>query len=417
MSKTTANDILALTAKYLRENSTTTVKNEQVEQLQPTNQPTDKIIQQSQPIQKVNIKASDKENSKNKFRSITTNELSKRISKKNSLLCQINDPPVGSNFFYEEYKEYNGCHSAAWQIEQSWNNLLKATVLAFAYHVPLRLKPDHILYAILSGFNIWTNEQGGHTKLVSKNLVDPDKKDICVEIAMNPNWSEAIDDLGIKLEEAILNKDLIQIMKAAFTTTTPVIQQVKNLTIASIMKKFINIQFSTMCGIPYITLEGAPEDWEKLKVVSNALLSLADGELNWWLEPLNKALDTMIQTSKGEKLEKEWTNFLNFGSHSGSHGCGGWINSFFPFIKESWRESNIVPNRLLKPVEKVRYHGNMVDFSYFLPTISQEEYNWTVLGKPYKTLVVTTGLVDVIQWTSEDYAIEPFMGYQIDSKN
>jgi hypothetical protein len=39
------------------------------------------------------------------------------------------------------------------------------------------------------------------------------------------------------------------------------------------------------------------------------------------------------------------------------------------------------------------------------------------MNQPYKKLHITAGLVDVIQWTGpgEDFALEPFMGYQIDS--
>ncbi len=37
------------------------------------------------------------------------------------------------------------------------------------------------------------------------------------------------------------------------------------------------------------------------------------------------------------------------------------------------------------------------------------------MDNPYKTLHVSAGLVDVIQWTGEDHALEPHIGYQIDS--
>ena len=302
--QTTANDVLALTAKYLRENA---IQSPIISKDEP------KQIHQ---YQKINIKASEKENSKKVFYQIESNDVIKRLSKGRTLESPVSSLPNGANFFFETHNAYNGCHSAAWQIEQSPNNLLKATVLAFAYHLPLRLSPDHIMYAILSAFNIWTNEMGGHKKLAEKGIVNPNKTDIKIEIDLKPNWDQVVDTLGQRLEDAITNKDLIQVMKASFTTTTPTINQVKNLTMASIMKNFVRISFSTMCGIPYVTLQGSPQDWEKLKVVANALLSLADGELNWWLTDLNKSLDKMIATSQGKGLEKDWLSFLNFESHS-----------------------------------------------------------------------------------------------------
>lgn len=420
-SPVSALDILALTAKYLRENSpkqapsTSTSDSSQQPSTEPQVQK-QKHEEPVLPVQKINIRASDKENSKKAFRKITTEELSTKISQKYNLEKRINDPPAGTNFFYECHNAYNGCHSAAWQIEQSPNNLLKAVVLAFAYHLPLRLKPDHILYAILSGFNMWVNEMGGHQKLAQKGLVDESKKNITIEISTNPDWDQVVDTIGNQLEEAITNRDLIQIMKGSFTTTTQTMMRVKNLTVASIMKKFVRIEFSTWCGIPYVTIEGSPQDWEKLKVITNALLALADGELNWWLVKLNEGLDVMIETSKGNNTEAAWINFLNFKSHSGFHGFDGWLNSFFPYVKETEHNpKNIVTNALLKKDPKEKYHVDCINFSNVLPSTSTESYEWKLGGNPYKTLHITAGLVDVIQWTGEDFALEPFIGYQIDS--
>jgi hypothetical protein len=426
--KTTANDILALTAKYLRENSvlqttssTETSVTNTVSKVPSNDKGKEELVDEVpavEPIlnyQKINIKASDKDNSKRQFREIKPADVVKRLSKGRNTEKQVTPLPNGANFFFENHKAYNGCHSAAWQIEQSPNSFLKATVLAFAYHLPLRLNPDHIWYAILSGFNLWTNEMGGHQKLVEKNLVNPDKKDIKIEIDLNPNWDQVVDTLGERLEDAITNKDLVKVMKASFTTTTPTINRVKNLTVASIMKEFVRISFSTMCGIPYVTLGGSPQDWEKLKVVTNALLSLADGELNWWLTKLNESLDKMIATSKGEGSEKDWLNFLNFESHSGFHGCSGWINTFFPYVRQGYNGTKMFQNKVVIDGSKGGFHGNSVNFANFPPSISEESYEWTYMDKPYKTLHVSAGLVDVIQWSDEDFALEPFIGYQIDS--
>ncbi len=368
-------------------------------------------------IKKVNIKASDKENSEREFDPTTIEQVSRKISNGKNCLKKINPPPQGSNFFYESHKSFNGCHSAAWQIEQSPNSLLKATVLAFAYHLPLRLKPDHILYSILSGFNIWLNEMGGYKKISKNHLIDSSKKNIKIEIPPNPDWDKVVKNLGERLEDAITNKDLLRIMKTSFTTTTQVTKQMKILTIASIMKNFATIEFTTLCGIPYVTLEGTPQDWESIKVISTAILSISDGDLNWWIKDLNSSLDKMIETSKGRGSQDDWKNFLNYKSTSGSHTCSGWINSFFPFVKsgkkEEFEKNDIVVNGLVPN----NWSSNAVDFSKFPSSVSKEVYMWTNSGKPYKTLYVTAGLVDVVQWIGEDYALEPFIGYQIDSKD
>ena len=445
----TANDILAMTAQYLRANSvghstqssttspaTSTISrpsNKQDEfhdqQYESTSTQKPEFSHIKKCVQKTNVKAHTVENSKKVFDKQTVNDLSKRITgqfpkpkdrydtdnalQRLCLLKQVNDAPSDSNFFFERHENCNGEHKAAWKIEQSWNNFLKAVVLAFAYHLPLRLKPDHILYCVLSGFNVWTNEMGGHKMLAQKKLVDENKKDIVVDIPLDPDWDLAIDQLSSKLEQTFSDQNLVEVIKASFTTTTPTISRVKDLTVASIMKNFVNISFNTMCGIPYVTLEGTKDDWERLKVVCNSLLSLSDGQLNWWLDKLNSSLDVIIRTVDGNyDTQNEWTDFLKFKSESGSHGCNGWINNFFPFVYNYDQE--IVKNVIITEEKTRNYGEQVVDFKHFLPSISQETYDWTVMGKPYKKIKITAGLLDVIQWTGEDFALEPFFGYQID---
>lgn len=433
----TSSDILSMTAQYLKNvTSQSTSKSTSEASSQSTSQSTshhssiETDYKSSSQFQgsdttlseicntpmRTNCKASYKDNSKERFNAQTRDQLAMRISREfsNSLhgapLLKVNEAPSGATFFFEQFNEYNGCHTAAWKMEKGWNNFLKAAVIAFAYHLPLRLKPDHILYAILSGFNLWVNAKGGHELLATKNLVDQTKKDINIDIPLNPDWDQAIDVLSRKLEQAFIDKNLVSVLKVQFSTTSPVINKVKNLTIASVMKKFVNISFTTMCGIPYVTLEGTKSDWEKLKVVANSLLSLADGQLNWWLEKLNKSLDIMIGTVDGNDLQHEWENFLNFKSQSGTHGCNGWINNFIPYIFD--RSKNVIQNFAVTQDKQVSQKS--VDFSDYIPSASSEIYNWMVMGRHHKNISITSGLLDVIQWIGEDFALEPFFGYQID---
>lgn len=429
-SNVSISDILSITAQYLDQHSAPLQEEKQSkESNQPSkesNQPSEEkpSKEEEKPsVHSVKVKASDRNNDQVKFPEIGNKQVTEKITHgygpKKTNLKMVGNPPNGANFFHQRFTAYNGDEGAAWQIEQQMNCFLRAVVIAFSHHLPLRLKPDHVMQAILSGFNIWVNEMGGKDKLVANKLVDPEKKKIVVDIdpSSEEGWDAAMDILGHELEKTITDSNLIRILKASYTTTTPSMMRVKNLTIASIMKKFINISFQTLCGIPYVTLEGSPEDWEKLKVVTNALLSLADGELNWWLTPLNHALDVMIETASGKNTEEKWINFLNHQSSSGFHGCNGWINAFFPFLSNR-REKTIEQNGLLVEgsitslVVDNKACGRANHYGSFLPLMSQEQYKWNYLGTE-RNICITAGLLDVIQW-SDDCAIEPFISYQVD---
>ena len=393
----TINDILAMTSKFLSKTTTETSSKKSI-----------------------NIKASDKENNKSWLYPTAHSKVSERLANNEKVERIVDEPPIGSGFARPfRYTGADNDDDNAVQIEdlperveKMSNFFIKAALMAFSYHVPLRIKPDYILYLILSGFNHWVNKKEGHVILASYKLIDPARQNICIDVPLNnPEWNDIVEILGTELQKSFLNENLINIMKASFTTTTPTMMQVKILTMASIMKEFVNIKFDTACGIPYVTLEGTQNDWEKVKVIANTLLSLANNQLDWWLCKLNTSLDIMIATSKGQGAEKDWANFFNYENTSAHTGFNGWMNSFFPYIKERGNSEITVENNDSADV--------YVNFDQFLESTSFEEYIWTMDHNPYKKLHVVAGIVEVIQWTGEngedDHAVEPFMSYQITS--
>lgn len=377
------------------------------------------------------VAASDKVNSKITFKSIDAIGLTqKMIVSANQIEFNVERPlddcPLGSNYFFEVHnffdKRWNDLHKdkrgspEGWKMESCANALIKATVLAFAHHLPLRIKPDHIMYLIIQGFNVWVNKMGGDQKLVTQNMIKPGKTSIKIDISDGENdWDQHIDVLTSRITDTFENKQLASIMTVKFSTTTPLMMRVKTLGIASVMKKFVNINFDTCCGIPYVEIDGSIEDWEKLKVAANAILSLAGDDLSFWTLKLNSALDIFINTLKDVDTREEWRNFLNYNSSSGTHECHGWINSFFPYVKNGYDSDMYVKNKVLFN-KSVSDNTNRTDFFWFPPSYVCETYSWTYNGQPRnKNLVITSGLMNVIQWTSEDCALEPMMAYMVTS--
>ena len=335
-------------------------------------------------------------------------------------LRPVGQAPAGAHFFFKSYPSVNDPRlRAAWQIEKCDNAFIKAAVMAFAEHLPLRLKPDHILELLVSGFNTWLNEFGGAEELQQRGIVGERQR---VQVDFDPSdWDSAIDCLGGLLAQSITNEDLRCVLLAKFSTTTSEMRRAHSLTIASAFKKFVEVHFNTLCGIPSVTLEGTREDWADLKLVANALAAVSHGKLARWTDAVQAALDVMLASVDGEDTAETWRNFINHSQGSGFSGCSGWINSFFPYVRNYQHE--LVANPAIwnedagfLQMSTVTHDRDeelpRVSYSLFLSSFARDEYAWTDVSVE-RRLLISAGLVDAIQW-EDDAALEPFLSFQVD---
>ena len=332
--------------------------------------------------------------------------------------------PPGAHFFFKAYPNPEGDQRAARSIEKCDNAFIKAAIIAFSEHLPLRLKPDHVMELLVSGFNVWLNDFGGASKLQERGLVG-ERQHIRADFLPGA-WDAAVDRLGVQLAQSISHPELRAVLLACFSTTTPEMHRAHTLTVASAYKKFVDIRFNTACGIPSVTLEGTREDWASLKLVCNTLTAASDGELARWTETANAALDVMIAAFDGKDTAESWCNFVNHYENCVFSGCSGWINAFFPYVCDD--ERKLRPNpavwsegasfALMNSPGGSRWGGDnaieeeFVHYGWFLSSFVRDEYPWNDLGTE-RRVVVTAGLVDAIQWQA-DAALEPFLSFQID---
>jgi len=336
-------------------------------------------------------------------------------------LRAVAEAPAGSHYFFKVYPNPNDQPlRAAWQIEKCDNAFVKAAVMAFAEHLPFRIKPDHAFELMIAGFNVWLNEFGGAAALQAAGLVG-ERQRVQVDFYTS-DWDNAIDALGAKLCESIANAELRAILLARFSTTTAEMRRAHTLTIASAYRKFVDIHFNTMCGIPSVTCEGSQHDWEALKLVANALNAISAGKLQRWIEPLSAALDVVLAGFGGQDTASTWCNFINHDDGSGFSGCSGWINAFLPYVRNY--KQKIVPNPAvwsegasfarMNSLGAEHWQGEkqFVPYSWFLGSFARDEYPWQD-GPTKRRLLITAGLIDAIQWEN-DGALEPMLSFQID---
>lgn len=279
--------------------------------------------------------------------------------------------------------------------------------LAYADHRPYVISPDMIWLLISQGFARHVNNNAaelrkyfvdykGKLSLVVRNdainLTDP-----------NSPWESVFPEFTKQIGKQT-GGDLIKTLTCDFTTTTPVSKVASEITIMEAMKpyfKFIVMYIS--CGIPEITLEGTPEDWQK---VLDKARSLRKYKLDWWIDEIEPLLENFVSSSKGD-IDKEFWQKM-FKNHSEKE-CGapliidGWIIKFFPYNKEGKRNNfqeliyrDNLPNEIVK-----------VDLEYL-----------EVKGNKMETipLELWAGFVGLQQNTTT-YALKPQIGWMIRKKN
>jgi hypothetical protein len=91
--------------------------------------------------------------------------------------------------------------------------------------------------------------------------------------------------------------------------------------------------FYVGCGIPKVTLEGTPADWQKVFDKTEALRKY---DLDWWVDAIEPILKKFVLASKGKKDKGFWQTMFKYHSvkRYGVHTMiDGWIVKFYPYSR------------------------------------------------------------------------------------
>lgn len=217
------------------------------------------------------------------------------------------------------------------------------------------------------------------------------------------SWEEMLPQFTEQIRKEV-GGNLVETLTCNFSTTTSLEKTVSEITIMETVKSYFEfITIMIACGIPEITLEGTPQDWEK---VLNKARELKEYKLEWWISQLEPLLEEFVKASKGTVNQEFWRNM--FKCHS-PKSCGapetfdGWIIKFFPYDNEGKRNNlkQIVGRKKL-PSEIVK-----VDLKYI------EAYNDTVIETP---LELWSGFIGLKQ-NNESFALRPQIGWMVRKKS
>ena len=212
---------------------------------------------------------------------------------------------------------------------------------AYADHRPVVLSPDAIWLVISQGFSRYVNAHAEEMRplLVSHegkhDLSIVSQKDLLTE---DVDWAALMKNFTLQLSKNTKG-DLANTMTADFSTTGMKERIASQVTLMDVFKQYFNYQVMyIVCGIPYITLTGTPQDWQR--VLGKAQQLKAYPGMAPWIEQLEPVLKEFVAASEGNPHQKFWQSIVRqkrVGELRGG-GCSpdrptvldGWFLKLFP---------------------------------------------------------------------------------------
>jgi hypothetical protein len=145
----------------------------------------------------------------------------------------------------------------------------------------------------------------------------------------NP-WEEVFPEFTKKM-----NLKDESMLKPGFSTSTTVSAVACDIVTMDMLQDFFEYVFMTECGIPRITVYGTHDDYKSL--IARVEKLAAELDMNSWLEHFQytmKNLTWFLGVSDDSKEFAFFESFYKLYSGSGGPDVTGWINVFFPFLRD-----------------------------------------------------------------------------------
>lgn len=221
---------------------------------------------------------------------------------------------------------------------RSVHPFLHAVHLAYAEHRPLTLSPDMLWLVIAQGFAAHVDANADSLRHLfviheGRKVLNVRRDDYVRGDSLFP-WPEVFVSLRNQVD-ANTNAQLAELLTPQFSTTGIAETAAYEVALMDAMSKYFVYSFSVLCGIPEITLEGAPEDWAALEERADRLEAYG---LKWWLDDLKPILHEFTLASQGKPDTAFWQNMYKI--TEADAGCttveavNGWVLQLFPYIQE-----------------------------------------------------------------------------------
>jgi hypothetical protein len=279
---------------------------------------------------------------------------------------------------------------------------------SFATHRPLTITPDHIWLLIVQGLaaHVYNNAESLRAKFVKHKgkIALVVRRDDFIKGKKDNPWEEVFPEFSRQIGEHI-GKDNEDLISKGFSTSSIVNKAAFQITLMDMMQHYFSYDFFTICGIPSITLEGTPEDWED---ILNRTRQLEKYDLKWWTDELVPILKEFVDASKGIINKKFWNSIYKLDEKSGEGPyITGWVVNFFPYLTGYTKMPSVL-NPVFKPEKEEVIHITMQDIPGGL---SMAPFKWHYRGKIYNMDFIA-GFIGISQ-NAQTKNIKPEIGWVI----
>ncbi len=287
---------------------------------------------------------------------------------------------------------------------------LNTVYYAYSFHHPLVFSPDHIWLLICQGFaqHVSLNaETFRHHFVAHEGKADLSvRRDDFLKGAKNNDWEAIFPEFTQKIQ-AQLNGDFYDLLIPGFSTTTEVEKKAFEITFMDTFKSYFEYTVYSWCGIPSVTLEGTPADWQS---IVERTRRLSDYDLAWWVESLLPVLEEFVRASEGNPNRDFWARIYDEKKSSGGATITGWILRFFPYLMVGNMPKL---NNLLKPDADLMNTTTQRSFKmhHAGSGISYTPFQWQCLQTAYQMEFVA-GFMGITQ-DHDTKALRPEIGWAV----
>ena len=257
------------------------------------------------------------------------------------------------------------------------NPFIRAAFYAYANHFPLKIRVDDVWLAILQSASLYINDQSEELRnnfvnFTGKLLLEVRRDEFVLDSPHN-DWGGVAKEFVEKIGNNTTG-DFNEIISTTFSTTSEVDRVVSAMTIMEAVKSYFNYRVLTVCGFPYIVLEGIELDWLLLKTSISKLLAKLGSFGEEWSLSLLPLLDKMMEPFSDQIDTLFWNSMVKRGARLNcrpDYYISGWINILFPFIIDS---EMITRNSFSVPYQSTNDYANPNFSDSYQYSLNSDEY-------------------------------------------
>ncbi|XP_028397989.1 uncharacterized protein LOC114521684 [Dendronephthya gigantea] len=220
------------------------------------------------------------------------------------------------------------------------NGIFSAVLVAYNNHWKLRTSPDDWWFCVVKKVSLAIDKNAEDQAVRNLFVEHEGKKNLTVDVdtpyIYDVDYSKFFEKMSREISKNVKVPEFLDTVTADFTSTTPTMKIVSQISIMSSLQQYFRYGMMTMCGIPAIEMLGSEYDWERLVEKLQALRKILEpishriGLTSDWWSHAEKVFTELLKTYRGSPDEEWWDKIIEYkGGRSGEvSGFFGWLTEF-----------------------------------------------------------------------------------------